>query len=200
MLIGLLGYLLLPSSPCTATFLNPREQFIASQRMRREYNDSANHNITARHVKRAIANWNNTFCALGFFLLNITVQGFSVFLVSYPWRDVVNFTSYVTLAKPWDVYTSVADDLARPWLDSHQSPALHSSPLRGSMSLVHTCGLPLRPHSPPWCLPYSRLRTGRSRVLPPYHLSTTPCRLSRCILWGHGCISWRSGISVLGVE
>ena len=96
MLIGLMGYLLLPSSPGTATFLNPREQFIASERMRREYHDSVNRNITAKNVIRAIANWNNTVCALGFFLLNITVQSFSLFLVSYPLRgeDIVNFTSY----------------------------------------------------------------------------------------------------------
>ncbi|KAF8424848.1 major facilitator superfamily domain-containing protein [Tirmania nivea] len=80
MLIALMGYLLLPSSPCTATFLNPREQFIAYQRMKREHHDSANHKITAKHVARAIANWNNTVCALGFFLLNITVQSFSLFL------------------------------------------------------------------------------------------------------------------------
>ena len=83
MLIALVGYFLLPSSPCTATFLNPREQFIASQRVKREHHDSATHKITAAHIIRAIANWNNTVCALGFFLVNITVQSFSLFLVSY---------------------------------------------------------------------------------------------------------------------
>lgn len=80
MLMGVVGYLLLPSSPGTATFLNAREQYIASQRMAGEYHDSTNHNITPKHVRRAIANWNNTICAFGFFLLNITVQSFAVFL------------------------------------------------------------------------------------------------------------------------
>jgi len=34
------------------------------------------------HVKRAIFNINNIICSMGFFFMNITVQSFSLFIVS----------------------------------------------------------------------------------------------------------------------
>lgn len=40
-----------------------------------------NEKVQMHHIKRAIFNVNNNVCALGFFLINITVQSISLFMV-----------------------------------------------------------------------------------------------------------------------
>ena len=110
--IALLGHFLLPSSPCASTFLTPRERYIASERLYREHGDCSlsrsrasviqssgtgevtterstvgaretdEEKVNLKHVYRAMANWNNTFCMLGYCMGNITVQSFALFLVS----------------------------------------------------------------------------------------------------------------------
>lgn len=78
--IGLCAPFILPQSPETSKILNEREKFIAVQRLRIEHKADANEIVRPHHVKRAIFNINNYVCAGGFFCINITVQGLSVFM------------------------------------------------------------------------------------------------------------------------
>ncbi|SPO03264.1 related to permease of the major facilitator superfamily [Cephalotrichum gorgonifer] len=70
----------LPSSPATSKFLDEREKWIAMERLTREQKEKPTEKVEARHVKRAFLCIHNYTCALGFFLINITVQGLSVFM------------------------------------------------------------------------------------------------------------------------
>ncbi|KAL2106130.1 hypothetical protein VUR80DRAFT_7240 [Thermomyces stellatus] len=70
----------LPTSPATSKFLNEREKFVAQQRLLREQREKPQEKVEFRHVKRAFLCIHNYTCALGFFLINITVQGLSVFM------------------------------------------------------------------------------------------------------------------------
>lgn len=71
---------LLPQSPETCNFLTEREQYIARERLIREHKTDPMQNVKWRHVKRAMFNVNNIIAAGGFFCINVTVQGISVFL------------------------------------------------------------------------------------------------------------------------
>lgn len=71
---------ILPQSPETSKYLTAREKWIAAERIRLEHKASAHGKVELRHVKRAVTNINNYVCAAGFFFINITVQGLSVFL------------------------------------------------------------------------------------------------------------------------
>jgi hypothetical protein len=80
MIFGALAPIILPQSPSTSKYLNDREKWIAEERLRIEHKTGSNENVKPKHVKRAVANINNYVCAAGFFLINITVQGMSVFM------------------------------------------------------------------------------------------------------------------------
>lgn len=80
MFIGMIAPIWLPSSPETCKFLTPREQMIAAERLIREHKAQPDEKVTLAHVKRAVFCIHNYTCAFGFFLINITVQGLSVFL------------------------------------------------------------------------------------------------------------------------
>lgn len=80
MFFGFLAPLILPQSPATSTRLTDREKWIAEERLRIEHRTGSNENVKPRHVRRAVCNINNYICAAGFFLINITVQGMSVFM------------------------------------------------------------------------------------------------------------------------
>lgn len=80
MIIGGLAPLILPQSPETSTWLTEREKFIAAERLRIEHRANANQVVKPHHIKRALLNINNYICAAGFFCINITVQGLSVFM------------------------------------------------------------------------------------------------------------------------
>ncbi|GAW16979.1 hypothetical protein ANO14919_064280 [Xylariales sp. No.14919] len=71
---------ILPQTPETANYLTTRESWIAGERIRLEHKASAREKVEMRHIKRAVTNINNYVCAAGFFFINITVQGLSVFL------------------------------------------------------------------------------------------------------------------------
>ncbi|KAI8966159.1 MFS general substrate transporter [Daldinia sp. FL1419] len=71
---------ILPQSPETSGVLTERERWIAAERLRLEHKASSNERVQTRHVKRALLNINNYICAAGFFAINITVQGLSVFM------------------------------------------------------------------------------------------------------------------------
>ncbi|TGJ86019.1 hypothetical protein E0Z10_g2755 [Xylaria hypoxylon] len=72
--------LVLPQTPETANHLTARERWIAAERIRLEAKVAVHEKVEMRHVKRAVSNINNYICAAGFFFINITVQGLSVFL------------------------------------------------------------------------------------------------------------------------
>lgn len=78
--VGLLAPVWLPSSPSTCRFLTDRERAIAAERLRREHRAQPDEKLTLEHVRRAVMCIHNYTCAFGFFLINITVQGLSVFL------------------------------------------------------------------------------------------------------------------------
>ena len=80
MIVGALAPIWMPTAPSTAYFLNERERRIAAERLVREQKGNPDEHVEVRHVKRAIMNIHNYTCALGFFLINITVQGLSVFM------------------------------------------------------------------------------------------------------------------------
>lgn len=81
-LIGLGAPFLMPSSPEKCWFLNERERMIATQRLVLRGGADENEKTEVHHVKRAMLNITNYFCAVGFFFINITVQGISLFMVS----------------------------------------------------------------------------------------------------------------------
>ncbi|KAI1390739.1 MFS general substrate transporter [Hypoxylon trugodes] len=80
MIVALLAPIVLPQSPETSKSLNERERWIAAERLRRESKAHPNEKIQPHHIKRALLNINNYICAAGFFAINITVQGLSVFM------------------------------------------------------------------------------------------------------------------------
>ncbi|EHA56932.1 hypothetical protein MGG_06828 [Pyricularia oryzae 70-15] len=79
-IIGLLAPIWMPTDPATAYFLNERERRIAAERLAREHKSHPDERVSWAHVKRAMLCIHNYTCALGFFLINITVQGLSVFM------------------------------------------------------------------------------------------------------------------------
>ncbi|KAI8939612.1 hypothetical protein NX059_003373 [Plenodomus lindquistii] len=80
MLVGIGAPFLMPTSPQDCWFLNERERMIASRRLIVKGGGAEGEKTEVRHVKRALLNITNYFCAFGFFFINITVQGISLFL------------------------------------------------------------------------------------------------------------------------
>ncbi|KAJ4291186.1 hypothetical protein N0V90_010384 [Kalmusia sp. IMI 367209] len=70
----------MPKSPAECWFLNERERRIAVERLVMRNGADENERVQFHHVTRSFLNINNYICALGFFLINITVQGISLFL------------------------------------------------------------------------------------------------------------------------
>lgn len=79
-IVGLAAPFFLPQDTNTAKFLNERERRIATERLVREHKAFAKEQVKMEHVKKAVFCIHNYTCALGFFLINITVQGLSVFM------------------------------------------------------------------------------------------------------------------------
>jgi len=80
-LVGLVAPFLMPRSPEECWFLTERERMIATRRLISKNGMGENEKVRPHHVKRAVMNVTNYFCALGFFFINITVQGISLFMV-----------------------------------------------------------------------------------------------------------------------
>ncbi|KAI0166961.1 MFS general substrate transporter [Hypoxylon sp. FL1284] len=80
MIVAMLAPLILPQNPETSRVLTEREKWIAGERLRLEHMTQSNEKVQMHHVKRALLNVNNYVCAAGFFAINITVQGLSVFM------------------------------------------------------------------------------------------------------------------------
>lgn len=81
-LVGIGAPFLMPRNPQECWFLNERERMIATHRLKSKSGADENEKVEAHHVKRGLTNINNYFCAFGFFFINITVQGISLFMVS----------------------------------------------------------------------------------------------------------------------
>lgn len=81
-IVGLAAPFMMPRHPGECWFLNERERLIATQRLVLKGGAFENEKVGARHIKRGMMNINNYFCAAGFFFINITVQGISLFMVS----------------------------------------------------------------------------------------------------------------------
>ncbi|KAI1376527.1 MFS general substrate transporter [Hypoxylon crocopeplum] len=79
-IVALCAPIILPQSPETSRWLTDREKWIAAERLRLEHKANPNETVQPRHVKRALLNINNYICAAGFFSINVTVQGLSVFM------------------------------------------------------------------------------------------------------------------------
>ncbi|KAK1997140.1 major facilitator superfamily transporter [Colletotrichum falcatum] len=84
---GALAPIWMPTDPATAYFLAGRERAIAVERLRRRQRANAEdkpeaegNKVRMRDVKSAVLSVHNYTCALAFFLINITVQGLSVFM------------------------------------------------------------------------------------------------------------------------
>lgn len=78
---GLGAPFLMPTTPAECWFLNERERRIAAERLVMKNGADENERVEFHHVSRSFFNINNYICALGFFLINITVQGISLFMV-----------------------------------------------------------------------------------------------------------------------
>lgn len=83
MIAGLGAPFLMPKSPAECWFLNERERRIATERLKMKDHADENEKVEFHHITRSFFNINNYICALGFFLINITVQGISLFMVSH---------------------------------------------------------------------------------------------------------------------
>lgn len=79
-IVGGLAPIWMPTTPATAYFLNDRQRRIAAERLIRESRANPDGAVSWKHVKRGIMCIHTYTCALGFFLINITVQGLSVFM------------------------------------------------------------------------------------------------------------------------
>ncbi|KAF2466617.1 MFS general substrate transporter [Lindgomyces ingoldianus] len=77
---GLAAPILMPTTPGKTWFLTERQRKIAHARLMVKGGAEENEKIEFHHIKRAFFNINNYICALGFFLINITVQGISLFM------------------------------------------------------------------------------------------------------------------------
>lgn len=71
---------LMPTTPAECWFLNERERKIAFERLRSKNGAEENEKVKMHHISRTVFNINNYICAFGFFLINITVQGISLFM------------------------------------------------------------------------------------------------------------------------
>jgi sugar phosphate permease len=80
MIAGLLAPIWLPGGPGSCKFLSERQRRIATERLVREHKANAEEQVNSEHVKKAVFCIHNYTCAFAFFLINITVQGLSVFM------------------------------------------------------------------------------------------------------------------------
>lgn len=80
MIAAVICFFYMETTPGECTFLNEREKYIASQRIRLEHREEGREKTQIKHVRRAILNVNNIICASGFFLTNISVQSLSLFM------------------------------------------------------------------------------------------------------------------------
>lgn len=81
--IGILLYFMIPRSPKLAYFLNDTQRELAAARVEEELRHKKTEVVDRHQIKRALSAPLTWACGLGFFLTNITVQSFSLFLVPH---------------------------------------------------------------------------------------------------------------------
>ncbi|KAL6164256.1 hypothetical protein ACJQWK_09924 [Exserohilum turcicum] len=79
-LVGVIAPFLIPERPQNCYFLSNRERMIATLRLWKDSHEEKDDKITWTHFNSAMKDVNNYFYALGFFFINTTVQGISLFL------------------------------------------------------------------------------------------------------------------------
>ena len=141
-LTGLGAPFLMPTTPAECWFLNERERKIAFERLRMKNGAEENERVQAHHITRSIFNINNYICAFGFFFINITVQGISLFMVSLT-RN--RRTPKLTF--------SVAYYSQGSRLDSDQGSVVYCPTLRLRLRRGHCRCVPLRQSESSWYLP-----------------------------------------------
>ncbi|KAA8911743.1 major facilitator superfamily domain-containing protein [Sphaerosporella brunnea] len=117
MVIALICYFYMYASPETCKFLTPRQRYIAIERIQREHRENQKEKTQLIHVKRGILNINNLLCAVGFFLNNISVQSFALFmptiLKALGWTStkaqLLTVPPYI-LAATWSIFVSWLSD------------------------------------------------------------------------------------------
>jgi hypothetical protein len=82
MSVGILLFFMIPRSPKLAFFLDDTQRELAAARIEEELRHRKNEDVDRIQIKRALLAPITWMCGLGFFLVNITVQSFSLFLVS----------------------------------------------------------------------------------------------------------------------
>lgn len=82
MTVGILLFFMIPRSPKLAFFLDDTQRELAAARIEEELRHRKNESVDRIQIKRALLAPITWMCAFGFFLVNITVQSFSLFLVS----------------------------------------------------------------------------------------------------------------------
>jgi hypothetical protein len=138
-LVGLGAPFLMPRSPTQCWFLNERERMIATQRLVLKGGADENEKTEVRHVKRAMMNITNYFCALGFFMINITVQGISLFMVRL-----------VFILPYHSMLTRIAYYSKGSWMDSHKGSTILSTSLRLCLRDRYCGGLAIRQDESSW--------------------------------------------------
>ena len=166
MTIGVLLYFMIPRSPKLAHFLNEDQRELAAARVEEELRHQR-HEVVDRHqIKRALMAPTTWACGLGFFLTNITVQSFSLFLVSHT-NDIIDIAHHLDRdglhcgPRPTSLCPTVRLRLLLRF--SHR---LHIRPHEKTRSLAHNPFLPPsnRLRNPSRCLALQRRRTLRSRL------------------------------------
>ncbi|KAF8854573.1 major facilitator superfamily transporter [Acephala macrosclerotiorum] len=80
LLVSGLAIFILPSTPNKCKFLSEKDRYIALERINREHKETAAEKTQPHHVKRGLMNINNVLCGLGYLVINVSVQSFSLFL------------------------------------------------------------------------------------------------------------------------
>jgi hypothetical protein len=117
MLIAVVCYFYMSTSPAMCAFLTPRQKYIATERLRREHLENPYEKTTVHDVKRGLLNVNNALCALGFFFNNISVQSLALFmptiLKALGWTStnaqLLTVPPYV-MAAAWSIFVSWLSD------------------------------------------------------------------------------------------
>jgi hypothetical protein len=134
MIAGLLAPIIMPTTPGETWFLNERERRIAVERLISKTGAEENEKVDWNHIKRSLFNINNYICAFGFFFINITVQGISLFLVR----------EHLSPHSSPNQLTTKANHPQRPRMDRHKSATLLRPPLCLRLRRRSICGFSLR--------------------------------------------------------
>jgi len=130
-IVGLAAPYVMPTTPDDTWFLNPRERRIAKERLVARGGAEENEKVEFHHFTRSILNINNYICAIGFFLINITVQGISLFMVGIHTQSLM---TRLIVYSPLSLETSDGQGRKPSSTQSHHMSAHASLP-----SPLHLC-------------------------------------------------------------